>query len=68
MDKIKYLLQILLPKPNIPQKRYLIMFFMVLYGALKLYVSYTPDKYDDVLLEQAHAVVIDMLTHYQAVK
>lgn len=53
----------LLPKPQIPQKRYLVMLGMVLYWAAKAYVAYTPETHDDSYPDDVRNVVVRMFAH-----
>lgn len=53
----KYLFEELFPKPRIPQKRYLIMFIILLYVISKVYVSYTPTFSDDNVPDQVVTVI-----------
>jgi hypothetical protein len=49
------------PKPNIPQKRYIILLVGIGYAAAKLYVTATPSPLDDILLERVHEVAMQLL-------
>lgn len=60
MDVVGWLKR-MFPKPNIPQKRYLIAAGFVLYWALKIYTSTTPDKTDDVLPDLIKSGVVKMV-------
>ncbi len=50
MDKLPTIAKVLkfaFPKPQIPQKRYLVIAGMILYWAAKAYVVSTPSPHDD---------------------
>jgi hypothetical protein len=64
IDRLKQageIIKIVFPKPNIPQKRYILILVGILYIALKGYVKMTPSTYDDELLEHAHKIALQVL-------
>lgn len=63
MNKLMKLLKTLFPKPNLLQKRYVILVGIAIYWLLKAYVISTPDPSDDNLPDQLRGMVIDMYTH-----
>ncbi len=50
------------PKPNMPQKRYILLLLAVLYVAFKVYVAYTPTPDDDDLPDQLRDVVLKVVS------
>jgi hypothetical protein len=63
--KFNELIKSVFPKPVIPQKRYLLLATGIIYIALKAYVTMTPDPMDDVVLEQAKDMAVQMLARAQ---
>jgi hypothetical protein len=57
LDKLK----VIFPKPQIPQKRYLLLFGIALYYAAKVYVAWTPSPHDDNLPDEVRAIVFQVL-------
>lgn len=53
-------LKLILPKPKIMQKRYMVMIGLALYYAAKAYVSYTDSPEDDYYPDQIKGVILDM--------
>jgi hypothetical protein len=52
LDDFKNAIAKMFPKPNIPQKRYIIL-VIGLYYILKMYTLATPNPADDIILEEA---------------
>jgi len=46
------------PKPHLPQKRYVVLFFVLAYPALHAYVQHTKADWDDKILDAVRSVVI----------
>jgi len=55
-------LEAIFPKPQIPQKRYLLVLGLALYYAAKVYVSATPDPSDDYLPDKVRTIVFEMFS------
>lgn len=55
------LLKSAFPKPQIPQKRYLIMLVTILYVVLKVYVDQTQSQLDNETLDRAHEIAMQIL-------
>jgi len=51
------------PKPIIPQKRYLILFGLIIYFAAKTYVVNTPNPADDQIPDQMKAILLDIFAN-----
>lgn len=49
MKNIGQFLKKLFPRPNILQKRYIVLILFFLYWLFKIYVAYTPSLLDDEL-------------------
>ena len=46
------------PKPQLPQKRYVVIFFLAAYPLLHLYVEHTQADWDNKALEAVKSVVL----------
>lgn len=57
VDNVKCGLKKAFPKPNIPQKRYIVLFGLAVYYGLKLYVEHTDTPVDDQMLEYVKQVL-----------
>lgn len=58
------LLKTAFPKPNIPQKRYIIIFTTLIYFVLKSYVMSTPATWDDDLPDHFRDAAITLYAGY----
>lgn len=48
----------LFPKPQLPQKRYLLLVFLVAYPLLQMYVEHTQAEWDDAVLKQSKVIIL----------
>lgn len=55
------------PKPILPQKRYALILCVAVYMGLKVYVTMTPDPMDDLILEQAQQIAMQILAEADSV-
>jgi len=61
IDMIKEVTGKLLPKPVMPQKRYIVIFLTIVYFGARLYVQSTPSPEDDMILDQLHSMAFKAL-------
>lgn len=65
MQKLKDYLKAAFPKPQLPQKRYLVLLGLALYIAAKVWVAYTPTSKDDELPDQLRGVLLNYFAEVQ---